>query len=110
MRGLLADTKLHIGIDSRTNSVLLAGNPDDVARARDLIARLDVEVEGGVDNGVEVIVLQHAQARDIQQALQVLESRSEFAIDVRTNSLLVRATPDTIERIKELISLLDKAQ
>ena len=35
---------------------------------------------------------------------------SEFAVDERTNALLVRATPESMAHIKELIAQLDRAQ
>ena len=113
LRGLFDGSALRVQVDPRTNSVLLAGPAADLTRAKDVIARLDVEVEANDPRSqVEMIVLEYARATDVEDALNELMQRtsSEFAIDERTNALLVRATPESMVRIKDLIAQLDREQ
>lgn len=110
---LFAGTPLRVQVEPRTNSLLLAGRPSEVAAAKELIGRLDVEIVADDSRGdVEVIFLENSSAAMIHESLEgvMSNSPSEISIDKRTNSLLVRAFPDEMVRIKELVAQLDRKQ
>jgi type II secretory pathway component GspD/PulD (secretin) len=84
-----------------------------VASAKQLIERLDVEIVPDDSRGdIEVIFLENSSAAMIHESLEgvMSHSPSEISIDKRTNALLVRATPDEMVRIKELVAQLDRKQ
>ena len=113
LNDVFAGSTMRVQADERTNSLLLAGKPDEMARAKMVVSRLDVEVvsiESQVS--VEVIALKSARATDVRKSLQgVLEKRTaQIATDERTNSLLIRAAPASMARIKDLIAQLDREQ
>lgn len=113
LRGLFEGTPLRVQVDPRTNSVLLAGTERDLQRARDVIERLDVEVVSDDPHAtLEVIVLEHASAGEVFGTLRALMKRmhAELALDERTNALLVRAQPESMVQIKQMIAQLDREQ
>ena len=113
LNGLFADSSVKAHADTRTNSLLLAGSPSEMARARAIVAELDVEVGPGESQAkFEVIQLEHAVADDVRDSLKGLMSRhsSQISIDERTNALLVRADPESMQRIRDLVVKLDRPQ
>lgn len=113
LQALFRGTPLRVQVEPRTNSLLLAGRPSEVASAKQLIERLDVEIVPDDSRGdIEVIFLENSFAAMIHESLEgvMSHSPSEISIDKRTNALLVRATPDEMVRIKELVAQLDRKQ
>jgi type II secretory pathway component GspD/PulD (secretin) len=110
---VFAGSTLRVEPDARTNSLLLAGAPEELADAKQMIARLDVEI--APDAGTTtytVIALEHAAASEVREALHGLAQRasSRISVDARTNSLVVEASPESLARIQELVTRLDRKQ
>ena len=62
--------ELNLGVDDRTNSIIMSGDPDTVDLAERMIADLDKDVENYVTD-VKIIRLKHAS---IDQVLPMLQS------------------------------------
>ena len=62
--------ELNLGVDDRTNSIIMSGDPDTVDLAERMIADLDKDVENFVTD-VKIIRLKHAS---IDQVLPMLQS------------------------------------
>ena len=110
---VFAGSTLRVEPDSRTNSLLLAGAPEELVDAKAMIARLDVEVPP--DDGTAtyaVIALVHAAASEVREALHGLAqtASSRISVDARTNSLVVEASPESLARIQDLVARLDRKQ
>jgi type IV pilus secretin PilQ/predicted competence protein len=57
----------------------------------------------------EVIPIKHGTASDIVKSVKtILSQRGTVDTDDRTNSLVIRDIPENIERVKELVNILDK--
>jgi len=97
------------------NTLILTAAADDMALARDIVARLDVqELSDGRE--IEVYALKHGEASDIAQAIERLfpragsgsaERRVVVSADIRTNSLIVSAPKDAVTRVQALIEQMD---
>ena len=108
---VFAGSTLRVEPDARTNSLLLAGAPEELEDAKAMIASLDVEVaREAATAAYEVIALQYAEASEVRDALQGLlpKSSSRISVDSRTNSLLVQAAPESLARIQDLVTRLDR--
>ncbi len=60
----------------------------------------------------EVVSVKHAKAKDIIKLLQnesgsLLSSRGQLRADFRTNSLLIKDSPDKVDSLKKVLALLD---
>ena len=111
---------VRISVSSQTNSLIISGPPAELERISGVVARIDVEVEGG---GVQILKLAHAQASEIQPQLEEVFSQrgggrrpgrgSSGAIQPvivandATNSLIVRASPADFKEIAGLVNRLD---
>ena len=62
--------------DERTNSIIIMANQDAMKAVKDLIARLDVDVDPASRAQIHVIYLQHAKAEDVSQVLSNLSQGS----------------------------------
>lgn len=107
---IFAGSTMRVEADPRTNSLVLAGAPGELADAKAMITRLDVQVasDAGAVSYV-VIALKHATASEVREALRELgqTSTSRISVDGRTNSLLVEASPASLARIQDLVARLD---
>ncbi len=57
----------------------------------------------------EVIPIKHGTASDMVKSVKtILSQRGTVDTDDRTNSLVIRDIPENIERVKELVNILDK--
>jgi len=108
--------------DERTNSIVLAGTPDQVARYRPLVDALDLpSTQGG---GSEVRYLYYANAEELADLLngqfsgtEVAESAETAADptggdvnvqpDVGTNSLVMRAPSQVLRDMLAVVDALD---
>lgn len=102
--------------DSRSNSILVSGPPDERANLRLLIARLDVPADNL--RGAQVIFLKHAVAADLQKILKAIgekllktksKSPQQFEVegDEATNALIVTAPADLMADLQSVIDRLD---
>jgi general secretion pathway protein D len=104
--------------NDRTNSLIVVGNPNDTDMIRDLVAKLDIErpIES---SKIHVIYLKHAEAAVVEKSLSsVLSNLSsnttdktseplQITADASTNSLIVVASPQDYETIKDMIEKID---
>ncbi len=116
---------LHISVDERTNSVIVAGNPSDLLAIQAIISRLDdadIQIRRN-----EVYHLRNAQAADVAQALatffgnnlsvlssgnqlpnyQEIQRQIVIVPEPITNKLLISATPQYYPEVVRLIQELD---
>jgi type II secretory pathway component GspD/PulD (secretin) len=111
--------KTSVYVDRRTRSVLVAGLPDELARAEKIVDLLDqpspdisepdqVEAEEKREaDEVRVICLVHAPAHAVRETIAPVMQDARIAVDERSNSLLVVATPSVQKRVAEVVSALD---
>ena len=112
----------------RTNTLALQGEQAFIDQAKELIAKLDVEVESTF-SGVHVYYLEHAQAEALAETVNQIvtgASRSvpaargaegqqsaelfknvKVTADKPTNSLIISAAQDELRNVLSLISQLD---
>lgn len=110
---VFAGSTLRVEPDARTNSLLLAGAPEELADAKAMLTRLDVEVPADAGTATyAVIALEHAAASEVREALHGLAqtASSRISVDARTNSLVVEASPESLARIQDLVTRLDRKQ
>jgi type II secretory pathway component GspD/PulD (secretin) len=103
--------RLVLGVDDRTNSLIVRGRRLDIGEAEALINILDREgkpVPGPDD--VFVYRLKNAEAVELSKVLtQVFgQGRAHIVADPVTNALLVRARDDDRRQIERLIQELDQ--
>ena len=118
--------RVEIQTDSLNNSLIVSSNKDNLDLIRDLLTRIDVEptVAEGV---LETFVLKHADAQRVSTMLKSLVQQGMYrpgrsdvkipgqasrdamaiAVDIRSNTLMVSASPDNLGLIKEIISKVD---
>ncbi len=98
--------------DERTNTVILAGEPNRRLRLRTLISHLDTPLER--EGSTQVIYLRYATADTLVPVLEgMLDLDREESQPVRiqahadTNSLVVSASPATFRSIQSVVRQLD---
>ena len=111
----------HMAATAGTNVLVVADTASNVERMVQLVAKLDIDNNAGV----EVIRLQNAVATEVATVLEGLVSKLQgggggeapagsgstaFAADERTNSLLIAGTPEAKLRYRGIIASLDAAQ
>ena len=111
--------KFNLTVDSRTNSIMLTGDPMTKAQIRDLIANMDRPVLG--TGNTSVIKLQYAEAVQVVPILETVsgslkqrEKDQRIAnVDVKIsaheplNALVITAPPSVMETMRAVISELD---
>lgn len=115
-----------IAADERSNSVLIGGAPAEKMRMRTLIREMDVP-RSSRNELIDVVYLRYALAEDIVPLLQSIGNRAEggaggeggapagagvrgaFEIqaDKSTNSIIVLAEPELMEKVKAVVEKLD---
>ena len=108
--------------DTRTNSLLVFGTPDETARAREIIALLDVATPAplaGVAPAVDVTpkeqepdtlsatVLEYADALAVRDALRAVLPSENIIVDQRTSKVIVRGTAVQHRLASEIVAMLD---
>ena len=111
----------HMAATAGTNVLVVADTASNVERMVQLVAKLDIDNNAGV----EVIHLQNAVATEVAGVLEGLATKLQgagsgeqtavgtttaFAADERTNSLLIAGTPESKLRYRGIIASLDAAQ
>lgn len=109
--------------DARTNLLVAYGAPVPLEELRAWIERLDVPAEGRGE--LQAIRLRHADAEDLAQTLQAVASGGvtqaapqeadplagrDFQVSVYppTNTLVLRADPETHALLRDLVKALDR--
>jgi len=109
--------------DERTNSLIVVASGDDTRQIRTLVAKLDVPPPKGKGR-INVIYLKNADAEELAKTLKEItaagrkvaapgkkpvELAGEVVItpDKATNSLVITASPQDFEVLKEVIEELD---
>jgi type II secretion system protein D len=116
---------LHISVDERTNSLIVAGNEGDLLTISAIVGRLDdAELQAQRDH---VYQLRNAQAGDVAQALsayfpgvitilstggqlpnyQEIQRQILIVPEPISNKLLISSTPQYYPRVVEMIQQLD---
>jgi general secretion pathway protein D len=126
--------RLRLITDTRTNSVIVLAPREQLSDVRTLISRLDVPVTGS--GKIHVYYLQHADAEELSQTLASLVGRRSsgggttgragggkpedlrstvaglsggisITADPATNSLVIQASKEGYNTIREVIAMLD---
>lgn len=104
--------------DTRTNSLIAVANPQDTEMIAALARQLDIEKPRGTNN-VHVVYLENASAEDTAKSLTAalanlritggVEATQQVQVtaDEGTNSLIITASAQDYEVIKEIIEKLD---
>lgn len=109
----LAPQQAHLAAYAPGNAIIISDSAANISRIRQIIDRIDL----AAIEQTEVIELQHASAQDIVSVLQALRpSRGEgeerkpvqLVPDPRSNSIVVSADELERERIRHLVSRLDR--
>lgn len=101
------------GLDKRRN-----GNVIFIAPRQELAAREQAQMEAQQKQAelaplrTEYIQVNYAKASELASVLQsqdvsLLSERASVTVDQRTNTLLVRATADNLEQVRQLVERLD---
>jgi general secretion pathway protein D len=121
--GVAAKRVVKIIPDERTNSLVVVASGDDTRQVKTLVAKLDVPPPKGKGR-INVVYLKNADAEELATTLKELtaggrkvevpgkkgvELAGEVVItpDKPTNSLVITASPQDFELLKEVIEQLD---
>jgi type II secretory pathway component GspD/PulD (secretin) len=118
--------RVEIQTDSLNNSLIVSSNRENLDLVNELLSRIDVEptVAEGV---LETFVLKHADAQRVATMLKSLVQQGMYrpgrsavqvpgqanrdamaiAVDTRSNTLMVSASPDNLGLIKEILARVD---
>jgi len=111
--GNYAETEyVRIVADPSSNSLLVAGSPKQLAIISQLLTKLDVDTPGAERPAAKMAVfpLQHLKAdHTLEDALRLVlrPPQGAFALDPRTNQVVVTADPRTLEEVEKLLHRLD---
>jgi general secretion pathway protein D len=129
--GNVAPEQLRMAADSRTNSILLAGDQHHLLRAKSLIIHLDTPLQR--DGDTQVIFLRYAKAKDLvpilggidlseaasgaagapggapRRAVAPGQQRSDISIqaDEGTNALIITGPPAAVQALQSVVRQLD---
>lgn len=108
----LRQTRVSLTPLGKPNAVLLIGREDGVDTMLELIDRLDQPVDPSTQ--FQVFYLKHSAAADAQTTLQTffeerpgLGTRVRVTADIRSNSLLVQASPRDLAEVAALLKRID---
>jgi type II secretory pathway component GspD/PulD (secretin) len=122
MRAMIVDANTQQMLPAgNSNSMVLVGFGDSVASMVRALKTIDkaAQIEGAAHTvAVEVVRLEHADARSLSQIVRVVYGVNEetpapygealaITADPRTNSLVVRGAADQVERVLALVAALD---
>ncbi|NOY69516.1 MAG: type II secretion system secretin GspD [Deltaproteobacteria bacterium] len=109
--------------DTRTNVMVVMASEANTERVRQLVGLLDKKIPKGKEN-IHVYYLENAKAEDIVSVLQALPSKGsktvkgkkvapvvsanvKISADKATNALIVQASKDDFDTLKDVIQKLD---
>ena len=103
---LLTQMKSYMGkiiSDAKSNTLVLTDSPDVIAEMERLIKRIDVPVM------TKVYALNYAQAEEMSQKVSeaLTKNVGRVKYDTRSNKLIVRDTPTSLEEIDKLVQSFD---
>lgn len=118
-----AERYSNIFVDDRTNSIVVLANNAGIRKIKELVSKLDFEMEGGSD--VHVYKLKHARAEDLSTTLTSIITNKGAAAPIAgqkgsmmdsvkvtadkwTNSLVISAKPKQFEALAKVIDSLDR--
>ncbi len=105
--------KATLAVDTRLNAILAGGKVSDVKAARTVIEKLDVpkKVETVAVQPVEIRVLQlqNATAADVKSVASLILPADRVQSDAKSNSLIIKATPEEHTKVSELIKSIEAA-
>lgn len=115
-KGSKDPNRITIVASERTNSMVIKGEVQTVARVKDLIERLDVPANRS--GSTQVIRLAHSDAVDLAEILEKIigddgsndttgKVKVSIQPDEALNALVIRADPSTMLEIKDIIDSLD---
>ena len=105
---------MRIVVDERTNSLLVAGNADQLASLKRLLPNLDVSAPplSRGDRQFRIFVLKNAKPDGhLEEALRMIlkDSKNRFAVDRDRNQVIAFADPNTLDTVEALLVRLDQA-
>ncbi|MBU0673673.1 MAG: type II secretion system secretin GspD [Proteobacteria bacterium] len=110
----LVPTKSYLAAQPDSNMIIMTDRVANIDRLVKIIQQIDQARDGNV----EVIKLEHADARDVVQVIQNLENPAQKAAngtdqlrliaDERTNSILLTGNDYDIDQLQAIIAHLDK--
>ncbi len=117
--------QVDIETDSLNNTLIISSNTENLDLIKDILLKIDVEpmVSGGV---FELFVLQHADAQRVATLIESLVKQGVYrpgrtgasataadalavSVDIRSNTLIVSASPDNLGIVKAVIEKMDTA-
>lgn len=103
------EATLRIAKHEERNAIVLRGDDELVAAAESVIAALEGRGPGHNATPVHVIPLKHADATKVAAVIQAVTEPyvASFSVDPRSNTLLVRCTPEALARVQTLVDQLD---
>lgn len=115
-KGAKGPNRVSIVASERTNSLVVRGENQTVARVRELIDRLDIPANRS--GSTQVIRLAHSDASELAELLGKIitddekkEGNSNVKVSIQAdeslNALVVRAEPSTMLEIKDIVASLD---
>jgi hypothetical protein len=121
MRGAIWELGLPVSVTATgQNTVIVHGGESDVERVKQLVAMLDAApTAAGAMMTTEFLRLRHRPPGDVMAVLEGLLARSSaqfglggpaqrLAFDERNRTLVLRALPDEISAVKEVLGELDR--
>jgi len=108
--------RVSVGVDERSNSILLSGSPGSRLEIRALISHLDTPVESG--GNTQVIYLRYANAENVARILTGLSNSentasepngnsSQIQADIESNALVITAPAARFKSLRAVIQKLD---
>ncbi len=113
--------RISVGVDERSNSILLGGSSGNRLEIRALISHLDTPVESG--GNTQVIYLRYANAENVARILTGLSNstntaagtggtdanadNSQIQADMESNALVITATTARFKSLRAVIQKLD---
>lgn len=111
---------VNLAVDTRTNTILLGGDPANRRQVRNIITSLDQEVAGG---NTDVIYLKYVQAEEMmgilkgvaealqggggEQAGAAPAAKVSIEASKSTNALIVNAPPAVVSKMRSIVEQVD---
>ncbi|MBL9002048.1 MAG: hypothetical protein JNK25_13025 [Phycisphaerae bacterium] len=116
-RGAEERPRVRVAAEPRMNALLVSGPQAVLDLAEQVVLSLDVEpTAGAAVRGVRIITLRNADAAELAVNLEAVfkDARDNLPapvirVDAQSNSLLIRAAPEQMATVDELVSKLDSA-
>jgi hypothetical protein len=109
----LMETGMSLGADVRANAIIVSGRPAEIAKVKDLIAKLDTEQPGNRPSPARMNIfhLKHIEPDQyLEEALKLTQQNGNgfsFAVDRPRKSVLVAGDQAAIDAAASLLASLD---